>query len=217
VLDLNSPTLGKWRRQAPEHKYTSYDAKYFDSVDKELREKWKYGKRIDGAGFLRKVDPDHVGILMRGPDFDCEGIVVRSVGNTEGPKALTYKNRPEYNGLSWFEGKATLGCPNLYAVEDSVSALVLYGLGLPSVSLNGTGLSTDRVDAMLGKKWKVVLMLDADATGKALMYRIRYGPDKIQVIRLVKDIKDMEDVEIITLLREAGALDAGTWYKGTLV
>jgi hypothetical protein len=129
--------------------------------------------------------------LMYGPLGGQEGIVVKPTYPGEGPKSLTYKDRDNYSGMSWYNGSGTAAGHRIYVVEDPVSALAMNQYtGNVCVSLNGTLLSRDRLDEMLRYKWQIVLMLDADATSTALRYARMYGPDVIRVVRLEKDIKD---------------------------
>jgi hypothetical protein len=115
-------------------------------------------------------------------------------------KSLTYKYDTEYNGLSWYRDARGISNPQVFVVEDPVSALALFQMKGCAVSLNGTNLNQDRMDDMLSRKWQIVLMLDADATHKAIKYCTQYGPDVLRVVRLTRDVKNMSADEVQELL-----------------
>lgn len=112
------------------------------------------------------------------------------------PKALTYKEEG-YDGLSWYVSPRTLLHPNVWVVEDGLSALALLMHGQNAVSLNGTNLSPDRMDTIRAFKKDIFLALDADATGTALKYAKKYMfTANMMVQRMSKDFKDMNSLEI---------------------
>ena len=112
------------------------------------------------------------------------------------PKALTYKEEG-YDGLGWYVAPRTLLDPNVWVVEDGLSALVLLLHGQNAVSLNGTNLSPDRMDTIRAFKENIFLALDADATGTALNYAKKYMFQANMIVqRMTKDFKDMNSLEV---------------------
>ena len=139
---------------------------------------------------------------MRAYNGDEKGAIVRPF--TGATKSLTYKYDPNYDGMSWYRDTRALANAAVFVVEDCVSALAMYQMRGCAVSLNGTNLNEHRMDEMLRHKWQVVLMLDADATTKALQYCAKYGPDVLRVVRLVRDIKNMSTDAVEQLLYREG-------------
>jgi hypothetical protein len=126
---------------------------------------------------------------------DEVGVIVKP--NTDGgPKSLTYKYDRAYDGMSWYLRADYMARPEIYLVEDGLSAIALYMYGKDAVSLNGTLLNNARVEAILDKKYKMVICLDADATGKAIGWKRRWPFYDVEVRRLVKDIKNMNPEEL---------------------
>ena len=122
-----------------------------------------------------------------------------------GPKSLTYKDDTKYSGMSWFLDKEDVTTDHVFVVEDFLSALALKQVTRgTTVSLNGTLLNDERLAELLKYKWRIYLMLDADATGTAIRYARKYGPDVIRVVRLTKDIKNMSLEEVQSLLDKEG-------------
>lgn len=130
------------------------------------------------------------------------GVVVKP-NNPEGPKSLTYKYDRDYDGMSWYLRPDYMARPEIYLVEDGLSALALYMHGKDAVSLNGTLLNNARVEAILDKKYKMVICLDADATGKAIGWKRKWPFYDVEVRRLVKDIKNMNPEEVRNFLGQA--------------
>lgn len=138
------------------------------------------------------------------PMYDYSGTqhgnIVKPRHPKNGYKSLTYLSNKEYDGMSWYT-TGELSDPDVFVVEDVISALCLHHLRSAVVSLNGTHMNRDRIDTLLRHKWRVVLMLDADATRKAVKYAAMYGPDVVRVVRLVRDIKDMSNDDVKALLQ----------------
>lgn len=188
-----------------EHKLASPNVYGGRDLKRADLERWKYRDRlsIQSLYHMAQVYGNRLGIEMRDAVGKTKGIVMRALNDTTQPKSLTYKYDREYNGMSWFLPHSNLACPYVIAVEDCLSALCLMQEGFPAVSLNGTGLGRGRLEEMLQYKWQVILMLDADATRKAIQYSTQYGPDKVRVVRLTTDLKDMSKEDMIKFVREA--------------
>lgn len=128
------------------------------------------------------------------------GVIVKPDTST-GPKSLTYTYDSDYDGMSWYLRPDHMARPEIYVVEDGLSAIALYMAGVDAVSLNGTLLNDGRIWSLLNSKHVAHLCLDADATGKALYYANRYRTScNIGVRRLVRDIKDMTMKEVRNFL-----------------
>ena len=193
-------------RAAPPAKLMPSEYLMADRINDEeveyIRDKYtyEYGRHVLDL-YVKKVKN---GLVF--PMYDAlgakQGAIVRPY---EGPrKALTYKISPEYSGMSWYRDKRDLSISTVYIVEDVYSALAMYQQRRCSISLNGTNFNRDRLEEILTMQWRVVLMLDADATRKAIKYRLEYGPDVVGVARLVKDPKDMPKAELEDTLVAAG-------------
>lgn len=135
---------------------------------------------------------------MYDADGQRKGVVVRPF-EPKGPKSLTFADEG-YVGVSWYTRHLGVESADVYVVEDPVSAIALYDMGLDAASLNGTALNRERFDAFMARKSRIILMLDADATRKALDFCNRYGPDHIRVVRLSRDVKDMTRKQVQELL-----------------
>lgn len=87
-------------------------------------------------------------------------------------------------------------------VEDQFSALRACSY-MHSAALIGTNLSEKKVHALLrGGMRRVIIALDADATGRAAGIVTKYRSlfDMIQMLPLTKDLKDMSEDELSDLL-----------------
>ena len=155
--------------------------------------------------YMREVDnPHRPGLVLPMENYagTTKGMVIKPTNaDWNGPKSLTYKDDPEYSGMSWFMSHGDVSSPHVFVVEDCLSAIALkQASGCATVSLNGTVLNDDRIRELLQFKWRIILMLDADATRKAISYAQKYGPDVIRVVRLQHDIKDMTVADVESLL-----------------
>ena len=120
------------------------------------------------------------------------GVLRRLEKPKYGPKALTYRAVDE-PWLAWYRA-ATQG--PLVIVEDQISALRVWQIGLPAVSLMGTHLSPEMVEEIDGHRRdrEVLLALDADAFSVAVRACRRYGDIlPIRPVLLGKDLKDLPD------------------------
>lgn len=154
---------------------------------------------LPGDRYLKVSDNAYI-YPMYDENYVLKGTVVRPYEPGSGPKALTYLSDPDYDGMSWYKTVEGLASPSVFVVEDCVSAYCgMRNTGKAFVSLNGTHLNDKRMVNLLLNKWQVVLMLDADATKKAIKYSRKYGPDSVRVLRLTKDVKDMTREELLDL------------------
>lgn len=156
---------------------------------------------------LKDTGPDTPGQGWVFPIYNFHGDEIGCVVRPWHPKkrkSLTFGYGDETTLMGWYRGGylRSLLDEDVYVVEDPISAICLSSLGVVAVSLNGTGLSRQRLDELLSHHHRVILMLDADATRQALKYCIMYGPDVIRVVRLVDDIKDTPRERVEELLNE---------------
>jgi hypothetical protein len=123
------------------------------------------------------------------------GGVLRHLGPHKGPKAVAYQL-----GEPWSCFYLTRSAQErVVIVEDQLSALRVWQLGVSAVALIGVALSEDKLRAVgkLNTK-RITLALDADATRKALKYARLFS--QLEVVRLWRDFKDSKDKDIATCL-----------------
>lgn len=160
------------------------------------------GYPIGDSVALRWIEKVRGGLaypIIDGVEDRQRGYIVRPFHPT-GPKALTYKD-PDYNGMSWYLQPWHAVDGRVILVEDVNSALCAYTAKYSAISLNGTLLNDDRVEAISKMSHVAYLMLDPDATGRALKYLYTYGRVfNLKVRRLDKDLKNMEATELVLWL-----------------
>lgn len=145
---------------------------------------------------------------MYNADGEQRGCVLKPIYPDSGlPKSLTYKD-DDYDGMSWYLTRWHMAEPSIVLVEDPLSAIALLSEGTSAISLNGTLLNIDRLEAITAHKRKIHIWLDADATNKAVKYAIKFGNRySLKVHRLETDPKDMTIDELKFVLRRADLLN----------
>lgn len=130
------------------------------------------------------------------------GHVLRSYEESSYSKALT-DIQDGYSGCSWHG--AVDECPYLCVVEDIPSAAKISESGqVVGVALLGTNINAEKLDDIsAARPVKVMLCLDADATGRAVVASIAYRHlVSMTVMPITKDIKDMNEDEISSIVSE---------------
>jgi hypothetical protein len=128
----------------------------------------EYALPILGTTGFRK------GWVIRQPRW--KGVQCHRYGEPGKPKALTYKDEPDYSRLSW--GKKCLDrWAHVVLVEDILSAWKVsqctYAYG---VSLNGADLGYEEVKEVCSvSPLKVSIWLDPDATNQAYKIQSKWG------------------------------------------
>ena len=121
-------------------------------------------------------------------------------GTYQGPKTRTFSAKAGEQCISFYVNRYTPKCP-LVVVEDSISAAKCYEAGVRACALLGTGLNAERVRELQQFK-KIILALDADATGLAFAHARKWGAAfescKVQVLQ--KDLKDTPKSAILSTL-----------------
>lgn len=125
---------------------------------------------------------------------------------TTGPKSRAYTSNSDDVLLSWHnpskdDAKWT---GRIIVVEDQISAAKVAQAGYTGVALTGSYLGQEKViELARAKPTKLVIALDADATGEAFKAARRWGLafPSIQVLPLQRDIKDMKRTDVEELLK----------------
>lgn len=168
-----------------------------DMAEFNDQQEFQYSRRALSLHVMRSAKGWVFPMLSR--QGDLGGVVVRPFRGES--KALTYRYRSDWDGVGWYVCTAkTPACDCLYVVEDARSAMALWDVGTGAVTLNGTNLNSDRYDSFQRTGKRVILALDADATEKAIAYRMRYGTGLV-VRRLSRDVKNMSRQEVAMLVQ----------------
>lgn len=125
---------------------------------------------------------------------------------TSGPKSRAYSNNPDDVLLSWHSPTVNDArwTGQIIVVEDQISAAKVAQAGYTGVALTGSYLGEDKVKEIARyKPSKLVIALDADATGEAFKAARKWGLafPVMQVLPLQKDIKDMKREDVKELLK----------------
>lgn len=180
-----------------------------------------FSKRFDlSAAYLDFVgldESDHYVLEVKTMDGFVRGYVVRRgcwSGNPpcirrlekEGPKSRAYTNNPDDVLLSWHNPhvKDAHWTGRIVVVEDQISAAKVAQAGYTGVALTGSYIGEEKViELARAKPTKLVIALDADATGEAFKAARKWGLafPAIQVLPLQQDIKDMRRTDVEELLR----------------
>ncbi len=166
----------------------------------------------DYLGFVGVNDLNQYVLEVRTMDGYVRGYVVRRGGwtgdipyprtrSTVGPKSRAYSNREHDLLLSWHRG--TKADSKLVIVEDQISAAKVAQAGYTGVALTGSYLGEDKVrEIAMAQPARVILALDADATGTAFSTARRWGLAfrSLKVLPLQQDIKDMKHSDVVELL-----------------
>jgi hypothetical protein len=137
----------------------------------------------------------HPGIFMpvAGPLGQIRGSVVKYLEKWDGPKVLSYKSTPG-PFMAWHEHR---DADSLVVVEDPLSAMRCWQVGISSVALLGATLGSDKVLEIQRyasmKKLPVLLALDRDMIRRTIKYTRLYG---FRPVLLEDDLKDSSDDEI---------------------
>ncbi len=150
-------------------------------------------------GIRAVVDKDAVYMPVHGPAGQERGGMLRYFDGTQ-PKAVSYKATDQpwqaWHVPAAYQGNSMVPLPAI--VEDQLSAMRCWQLGIAAVALLGVNLNSDKAAELQqhSQLWK--LALDADAFSKALGYAKKYS--WLQPVRLEKDLKDSSDAEILERL-----------------
>lgn len=135
---------------------------------------------------------------VRSPNDQHRGWVLRTLGNTERTKALTYIDEDE-EGLSWY--KTTPNAPTV-VVEDIPSA-IRASKHVNAVALLGTGIGLARaIEIASAAPRPIVVALDQDATALSFKWARKWSLlwGDVVVLPLTKDLKDMTEEDLECLL-----------------
>lgn len=115
------------------------------------------------------------------------------------PKARAYKNTDDVF-MAWYPHSSAR---TLVIVEDQLSAMRVFQIGMAAVALLGTTLSEEKADeigqlAKFNRTRHVLLALDRDAHSVAVKYARQYRGqiNGLKVAMLNEDLKDVSDKEI---------------------
>jgi hypothetical protein len=173
-----------------------------DTFQRRIADRYRFEYSYSAISPYIEENDDALVFPMLSFDGSRMGDVVRPyTGRT---KALTYKYNKTYHGMSWYRDTRGLSIPQVFILEDSLSAMAMQAMRGCAVSLNGTNINEARINELLQYKWQLILMLDADATRQAIRYAQMYGPDLIRVLRLSQDIKDSTQAEVAQVLYREG-------------
>lgn len=168
-------------------------------------------------GFIGVNESDHYVLEVKTMDGYVRGYVVRRGcwsgypacerrAESSGPKSRAYSNTDGGLLLSWHNPDVSNArwTGNIIVVEDQISAAKVAQAGYTGVALTGSYLGEDKVKEIARyKPAKLVIALDADATGEAFKAARKWGLafPAVQVLQLEKDIKDMKRSEVEKLLQ----------------
>lgn len=123
---------------------------------------------------------------------------------TDAPKTLHYMDKPGIEGISFYRRAGGARDENwpLVIVEDIISAIKTHEVGFETVALCGTGFNQTRVREISSVSRRIVIALDADATGLAFAHARKWGQafDYCRVAVLEKDLKDCPKAAILDIL-----------------
>lgn len=133
------------------------------------------------------------------PAFDVRheriGGVLRHLGKHTGSKAVVFQTK-QVPFMAFYLRRP---CSHLVVVEDQLSAMRAWQLGVSAAALVGVALSDEKLNEVRkAGPQRMTIALDADATGRAIRYARRYGAE---VVRLWRDLKDSTDKEIQECLK----------------
>lgn len=143
--------------------------------------------------------------------LDTAGAILRRLGGKDGPLWL-FKDG---NSGGCFVGALALageGGSVLHIVESPTDAIRLAQIGLRAVALCGTNLGDSPLTSNTALGWKFVIMLDADATDKALKIKakleVAHPSQQVQIVHIphdpitgaTRDPCDLTDEELHDLL-----------------
>lgn len=206
----NAPIQGRVLRpyDKPLRHVTPQDVQYFGDrfhLDEFTVE--RFIKVTDYDEYALPIYADYgkrIGVVIRQPvwsgDVECH-----RKGKETAPKTMTYLEVDD-EPISIYASMSPhiLTLNSVVVVEDQISAIRVWQLGIPAVALLGTHMNMRRIRAIqrIGTDG-VVIALDEDATDKAFAMAQRWSLafKSCRVAMLDTDIKDMDDEEIIDILQ----------------
>lgn len=177
----------------------------------------RFDLRNPYLGFIGVNELDQYVLEVKTMDGYVRGYVVRRgcwSGNpacprsaaTEGPKSRAYTSNDGDVLLSWHSPDVNDAhwTGRVIVVEDQISAAKVAQAGYTGVALTGSYLGEEKViELARAKPTRLVIALDADATGEAFKAARKWGLafPAIQVLPLQQDIKDMKHTDVEELLK----------------
>jgi len=136
------------------------------------------------------------------PTFNAQGYTIGGTAKTRlkglKPKVIQYRHN-NVPMIHYPKGQPTVDVP-LILVEDVLSALRLASAGLRAAALLGTNIGPRDLDYLTKNEREIILMLDGDASQKAVNYKRNLSTyfDTFIVVPLPygKDPKDLTDKEL---------------------
>jgi hypothetical protein len=144
---------------------------------------------------------NRLALPVYGPIGAIRGWVLRDITGTREKKVLAYPTKEEPQ-LGW--NRQYFTPEDVVVVEDIPSAIRLGQFGVRAVALNGTHLTEEATDELVGEAQCVVFALDRDAFDKAkrLEKQLRIHFDKTACLLLPKDFKNQNNEEVVNCLSE---------------
>lgn len=153
------------------------------------------GLAID-HGWRSNKSGDTLILPIVGPCREQRGHITRTI--TKPKRVYTFKTSAQ-PFLDWWRDDLFAG---VVIVEDCISALRLYSIGISAVAILGTNISTEQAKEIAKyADGRVYLALDNDAFGKAIKLSVKHSHIvKMIPVLLSEDIKDMKDDEEVRSL-----------------
>lgn len=166
------------------------ESKYELDWDTQKGQEWKYDYTKD-----RLYMPvfDYMG-------YQAGAVVKRLSDDKSIPKTVLYGENGQYHRLHYprLPEKPLVSAGNtLVVVEDIISAVKVSRI-LPCVALLGTHMSQDQACELASRYTQLVIALDPDAYGKALLMADKYGIlfQDVSVLDMDQDPKDTPWVDL---------------------
>ena len=176
----------------PEEVLSNYLAKYYINKQTALRQEFRYL-------------PTERRIYM--PTFDRRGYTIGGTAKTlvKGlkPKTIQYRHN-DVPMIHFPKGQDSFTDGPLILVEDTLSAVRLVVAGYRAAALLGTHITDDMLRALANDERDIILMLDGDASQKAIQYKrqfsIFFGNFSVVLLSNLPDAKELTERQLEDLL-----------------